>query len=174
MIVCHAGVTADFDVTHLHNNKWPMQYLLLCPSSLLYNNYFFTAPSAAPTSVSVSEVTSSSVTVQWGTVDCIHHNGDITGYSVRYMVQGNDSTRQTVESIETEFTITGLEHSTSYTIQIAAVNSAGSGVYSEPLSITTTGNNSCIKWKANSYKIPQGGKQGGKQGMVESYYMFYT
>ena len=51
------------------------------------------APSAAPTSVSVSEDTSSSITVQWGAVDCIHHNGDITGYSVLYGVQGSESTQ---------------------------------------------------------------------------------
>ena len=90
--------------------------------------------------MSVSEVTSSSITVQWGAVDCIHRNGYITGYSVQYGVQGSGTTQQTAESTETEFPITGLEHSMSYTIQIAAVNRAGTGVYSEPLSITTTGN----------------------------------
>ena len=42
------------------------------------------APSAPPTSVNVSDVTPSSITVQWGPVDCIHRNGDITGYSVQY------------------------------------------------------------------------------------------
>ena len=37
---------------------------------------------SAPTSVATSDVTSSNITVQWGPVDCIHRNGDITGYSV--------------------------------------------------------------------------------------------
>ena len=90
------------------------------------------APSAAPTSVSVSEVISSSITVQWGAVDCIHRNGDITGYSVRYGVQGSGST-QTVSvsgSGATMTTISELESSTNYSIQVAAVNSAGTGVYS--------------------------------------------
>ena len=90
------------------------------------------APSAAPTSVSVSEVTSSSITVQWGAVDCIHSNGDITGYSVRYGVQGNGSA-QTVNvsgggAMQT--TISGLESSTTYSIEVAAVNSASIGLYS--------------------------------------------
>ena len=98
------------------------------------------APSAGPTSVRESAVTSSSITVQWGAVDCIHHNGDITGYSVRYGVQGNGST-QTVSvsgGSVTEATISSLMSSTTYSIQVAAVNSAGIGVYSDPPVITET------------------------------------
>ena len=85
-------------------------------------------------------MTSSSITVQWGAVDCIHRNGDITGYSVRYGVQGSGSTQ--TESVSggatTEATISGLTPSTSYEIAIAAVNSAGTGEYSEPLTEETS------------------------------------
>ena len=99
------------------------------------------APSAPPTSVSTSDVTSSSITVQWGAVDCIHHNGDITGYSVRYGVQGSGSTQ--TESVSggatTEATISGLTHSTTYEIEVAAVNSAGTGVYSNSITAETDG-----------------------------------
>ena len=93
------------------------------------------APSAPPTSVSTSDVTSSSITVQWGAVDCIHRNGDITGYSVRYGVQGSGSTQMlsVSGSATTEATISGLESATNYSIEVAAVNSAGTGVYSAPL-----------------------------------------
>ena len=95
------------------------------------------APTDAPTSVSVSEVTFSSITVQWGAVDCIHRNGDITGYSVRYGVEGSGSTQ--IESVSgsgaTQTIISGLEHSTTYTIEVAAVNSAGTGVYSTPITV---------------------------------------
>ena len=93
---------------------------------------FLPAPSAAPTSVSVSEVTSTSITVQWGAVDCIHRNGDITGYSVRYGVQGSGST-QTVSVSgggATMTTISGLMASTTFSIDVAAVNSAGTGMHS--------------------------------------------
>ena len=93
------------------------------------------APSAAPNSVSVSEVTSSSITVQWGAVPCIHRNGDITGYSVQYGVVGSEST-QTMTVSGASVNITGLVESTTYTIEVAAVNSDGIGVYSEPLIIT--------------------------------------
>ena len=50
------------------------------------------APSASPDFVSIIEVTSSSITVQWEMVPCIHRNGDITGYSVRYTGGGRTQT----------------------------------------------------------------------------------
>ena len=92
------------------------------------------APSTGPTSVSVSEVTTSSITVQWGAVNCIHHNGDITGYSVRYGVQGSGEGDRTVEMASGDpsggmYQISGLSAATVYTIEVAAVNMAGTGVY---------------------------------------------
>ena len=101
-----------------------------------HNNYsFFSAPSAAPTSVSVSEVTSTSITIHWGTVDCIHRNGDITGYSVRYGVQGSGEGDRTVEITSGDsnggtYQISGLQSSTNYSIEVAAMNSFSTGVYS--------------------------------------------
>ena len=106
---------------------------------------FLLVPSAAPTSVSISEVTSSSITVQWGAVDCIHRNGDITGYSVRYGVQGSGST-QTVSvsgGSVTETTISGLTPSTTYSVEVAAVNSAGTGVYSDLITDMTQLSKTC-------------------------------
>ena len=82
--------------------------------------------------MNVSEVTSSGITVQWGAVDCIHRNGDITGYSVQYVVQGSGSTQAVIVSGSetTETIISGLTPSTNYSIEVAAVNSAGTGLYS--------------------------------------------
>ena len=98
---------------------------------------FPTVPSAAPTSVSASS-TSNSITVQWGAVDCIHRNGDITGYSVRYGVQGSGEGDRTVEIASGDssggmYQISGLSSATVYTIEVAAVNNAGTGVYSDPI-----------------------------------------
>ena len=87
-------------------------------------------------------MTSTSITVQWGAVDCIHRNGDITGYSVQYGVQGSGRTQ--TESVSggatTEATISGLASATNYTIEVAAVNSVGTGVYSGPITALTSGN----------------------------------
>ena len=108
--------------------------LTLCPP----------APSAAPTSVRVSNVTSSNITVQWGAVDCIHHNGDITGYSVRYGVQGTAEGDRTVKMATGDsnggmYTISGLSAATVYTVEVAAVNSVDTGVYSDLLTSLTSG-----------------------------------
>ena len=105
---------------------------------------FLSAPSTSPTCVSVSEVTSTSITVQWGAVDCIHRNGDITGYTVRYEVQGNGSTQTATVSGggSTQIIISGLTPSTNYSIEIAAVNSVGTGVYSNVIFHLTQGRSS--------------------------------
>ena len=86
------------------------------------------APSAAPTSVRESGVTSSTITVQWGAVDCIDRNGDITGYSVRYGVQGSGSTQIVIVDIMTT-AIMDLMPDTSYVVEVAGVNANGVGEY---------------------------------------------
>ena len=107
----------------------------------MLNHYSVPAPSAPPSSVTASNVTSSSITVQWGAVDCIHRNGDITGYSVWYGVQGSGSTR--TESVSggatNEATISGLESAAYYSLEVAAVNSAGIGVYNNTIIELTLG-----------------------------------
>ena len=107
---------------------------------MLYSWYviiytIFLAPSAAPTSVGVSEVTFSSITVQWGAVPCIHRNGNITGYIVWYGSQTQSVSGGSV----TETTISNLTPSTTYNIEVAAVNDAGTGPFSNTISIMTLG-----------------------------------
>ena len=92
-------------------------------------------PTAPPTSVRATS-TSTSITVRWGAVACIDQNGDITGYSVRYGAVESDIS-QTLSVSELEATITSLMSSTNYTVEVAAVNSAGTGVYSSPIFIDT-------------------------------------
>ena len=109
----------------------------IIPILIIYTS----VPSASPTSVTTSSVTSSTITVQWGPVDCIQRNGDITGYSVRYGIQGSGST-QTVSVSgggATRRTVSGFDSSTTYTIEVAAVNSAGSGPFSSPITRKTNG-----------------------------------
>ena len=105
--------------------------------SSMYSFVTSTAPSAPPSSVSVSEVTSSSITVQWGPVDCIHRNGDITGYSVQCKeVKSRSIHNMTVSgSNTTEATIINLMPSTMYIVQVAAINDVG---YGDPLTVSST------------------------------------
>ena len=108
----------------------------------LLHVYLVLVSSAAPTSVSVlPNVTSSSITVQWEMVPCIHRNGDITGYSVRYAGSGSIQTMAAPgDSSGGMATISGLSPATGYMVEIAAVNSAGPGVYSDPVPTLTSGN----------------------------------
>ena len=96
-------------------------------------------------------MTSSSITVQWGAVPCIHRNGDITGYSVQYGVLGSGSIL--VISVSggsvTQVTISNLISSTFYSIQVAAVNSEGTGISSE-LVFSETSSSSQVSSPAES------------------------
>ena len=58
---------------------------------------------------------------------------------MRYGVQGSGRT-QTVSAlggVVTETTISGLDFATNYSIEVAAVNNAGIGVYSDTIVFTT-------------------------------------
>ena len=113
-------------------------HAMYCENSL---SSVYPAPSAAPTPVITSSDSSSSITVQWGSVDCIHHNGDITGYSVQYGVvrSGSTQTLSVSGSDASITTISGLRPARTYSIQVAAVNSAGIGEYSAPTIQLTLG-----------------------------------
>ena len=90
------------------------------------------APSGPPTSISTTS-TSTTITVQWGAVDCIRRNGDITGYSVRYGERGSAVRLKMVSGGGArQTTLYGLIPSAEYTIEVAAVNNAGVGIYSDP------------------------------------------
>ena len=102
---------------------------------------FFLAPSASPSTVRTSSKTISSITVLWGSVDCIHRNGEISGYSVQYGVQGSGSTQtmSVTGGTTSQANITGLISATNYSFEVAAVNSAGTGMYSDPITSITLG-----------------------------------
>ena len=115
--------------------------------SLMEEAYYYSpsltlVPSAGPVGVEMGETTSSTITVHWGEVPCIHQNGVITGYSVKYEVMGSGNTPQTMAvdgASVNETTIENLMSSTTYSIQVAAVTSEGTGVYSDPINATTEG-----------------------------------
>ena len=99
---------------------------MFCPLTL--------APSGAPENVREVEVTSTSISIQWDQVPCIEQNSDITGYIVRY----SNSTGETQMATGQMFTASGLTPSTTYSFQVAAVNSDDEvGPYSSTLEINT-------------------------------------
>ena len=93
-------------------------------------------PSAPPSLVTISKVTGTTITVQWRPVDCSHHNGDILSYLVQYEAQESGDT-QTYTTTGEYAIISNLMSSTTYSIAVAAVNSAGTGEFSPPIMIET-------------------------------------
>ena len=89
----------------------------------------------------VTDVTSTTITVQWGPVEpCADQNGSITGYSVRYGVMGSRSVEMVSgDSSGGEATVSGLAAATMYEYEVAAITSAGTGVYSAVMTVLISG-----------------------------------
>ena len=82
-------------------------------------------------------MTSYSMTVQWEAVDCIHRNGDKVSYWIQYEEVESGVTLQIQPIFSSNVTNSYLRSSTTYSIEVAAVNSAGTGPYSPPVIVTT-------------------------------------
>ena len=75
-------------------------------------------------------------------MECIQHNGIITGYSILFKSKGKPSSNKTNITVfgvsnGGKYDILQLMPSTVYSIGVAAVNTAGIGVYSSPLMVLT-------------------------------------
>ena len=70
-------------------------------------------------------------------MDCIHHNGDILGYSVRYRVVAGSEIRHTLSVSGTEATILNLMSGTTYEVDVGAVNAMGTGSFSKKIPVMT-------------------------------------
>ncbi|CAI8026847.1 Protein sidekick, partial [Geodia barretti] len=84
------------------------------------------APSAPPSSVRLSVVSSASINVRWGPMDCRHQNGEITSYYVRYGEKGGRQTPRFLsgDSSGGMTTLSRLTKQTVYTVEVAARTSA--------------------------------------------------
>ena len=81
-------------------------------------------------------MSSTALNFLWGPVPCIEQNGDITGYTVRVLESGEMERVEDVVEVN-EVTISELTPFTAYYIQVAAVNSEGTGPYSDLIIINT-------------------------------------
>lgn len=102
------------------------------------------APSSSPTNVTAQAISSSSILVRWLPVPKIHRNGIIRGYKIQYQGSRNiDSTLlpqlyKYIEDNNTQHTtLTDLKSFSTYHLAISAYTSAGDGLYSDIVSITT-------------------------------------
>ena len=84
-------------------------------------------------------ITPNSITVQWGEVECVDRNGVITGYTVQVLRNGGVEGTLKVGGDVLEATVTGLTPSTTYIVQVAAVNSVGTGPFNNTIYFHTEG-----------------------------------
>ena len=94
----------------------------------------FTVPSQPPSHVKVGSVKSSTINLEWGLVNCSHRNGIILGYTVQYEVVGSGNIQYL--NVSDNFTVGSINELMpfmTYSISVAAVNSAGTGVFSTPI-----------------------------------------
>lgn len=97
----------------------------------------------APTNVVVSNVASTSATVSWDPVSG-------ATYTLRYRVAGDVTPWIVVNSNSPSVNLTGLNESTTYEYQVAAICSGTTGTYSQLNTFTTTGLVYCTLTSTNS------------------------
>ena len=90
-------------------------------------------PSAPPTLVNIAKVFGM-IEVQWKPVNCTHRNGNVILYLVQYEALGSSNT---ITAKGEQVTISNLMSSTTYSIEVAAVNSAGTGEFSPAIMAIT-------------------------------------
>ena len=73
--------------------------------------------------------------VTWDTLECIERNGIITGYAVVFQEQGGANVPG--NTVDRTFSATELTPFTIYTFQVAGINDAGTGPFTDIITITT-------------------------------------
>ena len=127
------GFSAPSDVvsvTTLSDGK----LCIICERSSCYNS---TVPSSPPQSVMVTSVNPSSLRVSWQPPPEIDRNGVITGYVIEYTRSGINNT-VTATSGTTD-TISALIPFVEYSVTVAAMTINGTGPYSNPPVLGTSG-----------------------------------
>ena len=99
----------------------------MCPSHA--------APTVAPDGLTSTSKESRSLSVVWASVPCSYQGGPITGYRLRYS-NGTSIVNTTGEGSR-QHTLTGLTPFTNYSVQVAAINDGGTGLYSAPVTVET-------------------------------------
>ena len=135
-LTTNGSIITHNSVTVRTNERGKRKPLVVCHNN--WNSSISPVPSAPPSLVTVTHVTSFSITVKWSKVNCGDRNGNITGYLLRYNEVGNNSQQTNATGADNyKFTIPNLMLATNYSIQVAAVNNAGTGIYSDVVFVKT-------------------------------------
>ena len=101
--------------------------------------FYIPAPYTSPGNVQITASTSSSLTISWDEIHCANRNGIITGYPYELYLKSDINTALlTSTTTSTSVTISsGLTPDTEYFIRVAAKTNAGSGSWSNYVSLQT-------------------------------------
>ena len=106
-------------------------------------SYLSPAPSAPVTSLNATTLSAASIVVEWDELLYKERNGDLLGYHVMYWRNAEDSRIHTevvpslAETGRVSVELFRLQPYTSYSIQVAAANSDGTGQSSDIPSVLT-------------------------------------
>lgn len=128
-----AGGTQTIGTSAPAGDQWNAVAVVIPPASQ-------PQPPAAPTGLTVTGTTSSTVSLSWTAP-----SGTVTGY---YVYRGG--TRVATVTSGTSYTDTGLTASTTYTYTVSAFNGAGEGPQSSSVQATTGAAGSCPNGTANT------------------------
>ena len=97
-----------------------------------------TVPERVPSNVTLIQTTSHEFTMEWDTPEGYELNQDIAGYKVMYWTatEGDMNDTEYVANT-TSYTATERDAGTVYIFQVAAFTKKGTGVYSDPVTIST-------------------------------------
>ena len=104
-----------------------------------YNAHVLSSVPSAPEDLISTSVETRSLSIEWEPVTCSEQRGPITGYRVRYGF-GTNTFIVTIsgEGSNENAELTGLTPYTNYFVQVAAVNDAGTGEYTDRAFTRTT------------------------------------
>ena len=91
----------------------------------------YIVPTGAPAWLNSTSVETRSLSVVWDTVPCTHQGGPITGYRLRYS-NGTSIVNTTGEGNRQHMLTELTPFTCSYSMEMAAVNDGGTGLYSDP------------------------------------------
>lgn len=117
------------------------------------------APSAPPTDVTVTTVTSTELLVDWQPPSPIDQNGVILYYDVLYTPLTTFSgliASASVRAYNLTVLLTGLEEAIGYNVSVRAVTAVGPGPYSQPQPNSTLIDGACIAVHATATWLAMG------------------
>ena len=103
------------------------------------------APSGIVNDLQPSKINFTSITVTWQPVSCLQQNGVITHYNFRYTESSASHVASMIQSTTIiSFTASSMYPGTSYTLEVAAVNSNGIGPYTQHVVSTLLPRGKCL------------------------------